>query len=360
MVAQPTTMSTRATRLSASMPCTPSSDPPIVPRTMTAASFRSILPSRLCLRAADDSLDELLRLARECGADCVVWNRRYEPASVARDRQIKLQLRASGLATSSHNSALLFEPWEVKSKSGGPFQVFTPYWRACLAQAAPALPLPAPQRLRAPQAWPASARLEELALLPRVDWSGGLRRTWMPGGPGACSRLQAFLGESLRSYGQRRNRPDAAGTSRLSPHLHFGEIGPREIWHAARETGLSQGGDSSWRQSQFITELGWREFAYHLLFHFPQTPDAPLRGNFARFPWRDDAPRLRAWQRGHTALAIHSQSGPARHGRNVRRAHPNAQAAQPRSRHCEPTPQPRRPATPRRRRSVPRSRGGCG
>ena len=262
------------------------------------------LGSRLCLRAADDSLDELLRLARECGADCVVWNRRYEPASVARDRQIKLQLRASGLATSSHNSALLFEPWEVKSKSGGPFQVFTPYWRACLAQAAPALPLPAPQRLRAPQAWPASARLEELALLPRVDWSGGLRRTWMPGGPGACSRLQAFLGESLRSYGQRRNRPDAAGTSRLSPHLHFGEIGPREIWHAARETGLSQGGDSSWRQSQFIAEIGWREFAHHLLFHFPQTPDAPLRGNFARFPWRDDAPRLRAWQRGHTGYPI--------------------------------------------------------
>jgi deoxyribodipyrimidine photo-lyase len=256
------------------------------------------------LRCAENSLDELLSLARECGANRVLWNRRYEPAIVARDRQIKLTLRASGLATASYNSALLFEPWAVSTKSGGPFQVFTPYWRACLTQAEPAAPLPAPARLRAPRTWPDAWRLEDLALLPRVDWAAGLRRAWVPGSHGARSRLDAFLGESLRSYAQSRNRPDAAGTSRLSPHLHFGELGPREIWHAARETGLANGGDLSWRRSQFITELGWREFAHHLLFHFPQTPEAPLRGNFARFPWRRDARLLAAWQRGNTGYPI--------------------------------------------------------
>jgi deoxyribodipyrimidine photo-lyase len=256
------------------------------------------------LRCAENSLDELLSLARECGANRVLWNRRYEPAIVARDRQIKSALRAAGFATSSHNSALLFEPWTVSTKSGGPFQVFTPYWHACLTQAEPAAPLPAPARLRAPRTWPDAARLEDLHLLPRIDWAAGLRRAWVPGSHGARSRLDGFLGESLRDYAQSRNRPDAAGTSRLSPHLHFGEMGPREIWHAARKTGLANGGDSNWRRSQFITELGWREFAHHLLFHFPQTPEAPLRGNFARFPWRQDGRLLAAWQRGRTGYPI--------------------------------------------------------
>ena len=94
------------------------------------------------------------------------------------------------------------------------------------------------------------------------------------------------------------------GTSRLSPHLHFGEIGPREIWHATRRAALASGRHSSWRDSQFLTEIGWREFAYHLLFHFPKTPEEPLRANYARFPWRSDGAALRAWQRGATGYPI--------------------------------------------------------
>jgi deoxyribodipyrimidine photo-lyase len=117
--------------------------------------------------------------------------------------------------------------------------------------------------------------------------------------------LRRFCGSAFRDYGTRRNRPDVAGTSRLSPHLHFGEIGPRQVWHELRAFAKRQSLPvTEWRQSQFLAEIGWREFAHHLLFHFPHTPTAPLRPEFAAFPWRKDAGWLRAWQRGRTGYPI--------------------------------------------------------
>jgi deoxyribodipyrimidine photo-lyase len=261
--------------------------------------------SRLLLRVGDDSLATLESVAREVGATRVVWNRRYEPAIVARDRRIKTALRDAGLATSSYNARLLREPWTVKTKSGGPFQVFTPFWRHCLALEDPADPLPAPANLPAPARWPHSVSLESLGLLPAIDWAAGMRAAWAPGSAGAHTALQRFLAESLDDYRTLRDQPAVRGTSQLSPHLHFGEIGPREVWHAARGVALARGRHGEgWRDSQFLTEIGWREFAYHLLYHFPGTPEQPLRANYAAFPWAENAAGQGAWTRGATGYPI--------------------------------------------------------
>lgn len=261
--------------------------------------------SALSVRSSADSLSALLALCRECGARRVVWNRRYEPAVIARDQHIKEALRAAGFAAESHNSALLREPWEVRTQSGGAFQVFSAYWRCCKSLADPGEPAPAPAALQAPPSWPDSEPLERLALLPRkLRWPETLRAAWTPGSAAAHARLRRFLDESFDGYGSRRDLPGIEGTSRLSPHLHFGEIGPREIWHAARIHALERGRSNAWRDSSFITELGWREFAHHLLYHFPRTPTEPLRERHAAFPWRHDAAALAAWQRGMTGYPI--------------------------------------------------------
>jgi deoxyribodipyrimidine photo-lyase len=261
------------------------------------------LGSRLCLRPTEDSLATLSALARECGATRILWNRRYEPAIIARDQKIKAALRAAGLHTASYNSALLREPWDVKTKTGGPFQVFTPFWRHCLALGDPQGPLPAPRALPPPPTWPASATLDGLDLLPSLDWAAGLRDAWTPGSASAHALLQGFLTDAYDTYGTARDQPALQGTSRLSPHLHLGEISPREVWHAVRAFALGRG-DGVWRDSKFLAELGWREFAYHLIYHFPHTPEHPLRENYARFPWADDVAATQAWTAGKTGYPI--------------------------------------------------------
>jgi deoxyribodipyrimidine photo-lyase len=260
--------------------------------------------SSLCIRASDDSLATLTQLARECGARRVVWNRLYEPAAIERDRRIKKALREAGLETQSHNGALLHEPWTIQTKTGGPFQVFTAFWRACKSLEDPIEPVPAPAVLRAPASWPDTHTLESLELLPKLPWAAGIESAWTPGSDAAHRHLGRFLEDGFDHYANRRDRPAVHGTSRLSPHLHFGEIGPREIWHATRRSAVARGRDSSWRDSQFLTEIGWREFAHHLLFHFPETPEQPLRAKYTRFPWRSDDDSLRAWQRGATGYPI--------------------------------------------------------
>jgi deoxyribodipyrimidine photo-lyase len=266
-------------------------------------SLRAI-GSSLCIRAGENSLMALEELARECGARRIVWNRCYEPAAIARDQEIKTALRGAGLEAESYNSALLHEPWTIRTKNGGPFQVFTAYWRSCKSLDDPAEPKPAPATLRAPASWPASHPLDRLELLPRLGWPAGLSAAWTPGSDAAHEHLERFLAGSFDEYGSRRDQPAVRGTSRMSPHLHFGEIGPREIWHATRRSALARRRHNSWKDSQFLTEIGWREFAYHLLFHFPKTPEEPLKANYARFPWRSDAASLKAWQRGVTGYPI--------------------------------------------------------
>ncbi|MBL8839858.1 MAG: deoxyribodipyrimidine photo-lyase [Alphaproteobacteria bacterium] len=240
------------------------------------------------------------RLVAETGATAVHWNRCYEPAAIARDRAIKAGLEARGIAARSFNGALLFEPWTVETKAGGPYRVFSQFWRTCLAMPEPAQPTPAPAALRGPERPGASETLADWQLLPTApDWAGGLRAAWTPGEAAARERLDRFTATAVHAYKQERDRPDRAATSRLSPHLHFGEISPRAVWHAVRAAaGTSVGAES------FLSELGWREFSHHLLFHFPDLPTRALRPDFDRFAWRADAGAFRAWCRGRTGYPI--------------------------------------------------------
>ena len=251
------------------------------------------------------SLTELQSVAKATGAKAVFWNRRYEPAIIERDRKVKEALRATGLEAESFNAALLHEPWTVQNKAGRPFQVFTPFWKTCLAAVKPAEPLPAPRAFAAPARQPPSVPLAALELEPKLDWAAGFRTAWKPGSAGAKAELQRFLQDGLLTYDEGRNRPDRVGTSRLSPYLHFGEISPRQVWQAVKRFAGSQSIPAAvWRHWQFLTELGWREFAHHLLFHFPHTPAQPLRSEFSGFPWHENPDWLRAWQRGRTGYPL--------------------------------------------------------
>lgn len=262
------------------------------------------LGSRLVIRHGP-SLEALCSLVKETGADAVYWNRRYEPTAISRDTKVKQTLRNEGCVAESFNAALLREPWTVENKSGRPFQVFTRFWKHCLKLPEPARPLTAPRQLPAPWKWPKSVELDALELEPKINWTVGLRATWRPGEAGAAERLKSFLNKAFDTYSDHRNRPDLAGTSRLSPHLRFGEISPRQVWHGLRQLAAKrQWPKEKWRESQFLAEVGWREFAHHLLFHFPDTPNQPLRADFKRFPWRKNPAALRAWQQGLTGYPI--------------------------------------------------------
>jgi deoxyribodipyrimidine photo-lyase len=260
--------------------------------------------SRLVIRRGP-TLESLRALAKETGATGVFWNRRYEPVVIARDALIKESLRADGIKAESYNAALLHEPWGIKNKSGRPFQVFTPFWRHCCTLDDPPEPLRVPQTIPTPPHWPESLALAALELEPKLNWAVGLRAAWAPGEAGALANLKSFLARKFDDYPEQRNRPEMEGTSRLSPHLHFGELSPRQIWHGLKAAAAKRGLPSAqWRGSQFLAEVGWREFAHHLLFHSPRTTDEPLHREFASFPWRANAKFLRSWQTGRTGFPI--------------------------------------------------------
>jgi deoxyribodipyrimidine photo-lyase len=248
------------------------------------------------------SLSRLQQLISETGADAVFWNRRYEPAVIARDTLIKETLREQEISVETFNASLLHEPWTIQSKGAQrPYQVFTAFWKTCLSQPEPPAPLDIPDHLAHPPVWPESLALADFDLEPRIDWASGFKPVWNPGEAGARAELENFLSHELDRYPRDRDIPDRRGTSHLSPHLHFGEISPRRIWHSLQKARNSENAEAA---DKYLRELGWREFAYHLLFHFPQTPNQPLRPEFAKFPWRMDAVMLKQWQRGKTGYPL--------------------------------------------------------
>ncbi|MBP1610066.1 MAG: deoxyribodipyrimidine photolyase [Acidobacteria bacterium] len=257
------------------------------------ASFRR-QGLRLILRKGP-SLEALRKLMGESGADSLYWNRRYEPALRARDDRVQQSLSSDGFGVETFESALLCKPGEIRNTSGNPFMVFTPFWRACQMTVPDCLPAPAPKLINSKL--PPTQALGELGLEPVADWAGGLRSMWQPGEAGAQKMLWQFLDGVLEGYPEMRDYPATRGTSQLSPHLHFGEISPRQIWAACvkRNTAASRA---------FLRQLGWREFAHHLLYHFPETALKPLRPQFSEFPWRHDPQRLRAWQLGRTGYPM--------------------------------------------------------
>ena len=243
-------------------------------------------------------------LVRDTSAAALYWTRRYDRAGMAIDTAIKAELGAR-IAVESFGGKLLAEPWTIKTKTGGPFRVFTPFWRTVLAAPEPPAPRPAPRMIDGAPTPKGAIELDDLKLLPRKpDWAGGLRAAWTPGEKSAARRLATFLDEDVRDYAERRDFPNADATSRLSPHLAFGEISPRQIWAATRHAmavvpRMQRGCD------KFLAEIGWREFSYCLLFHSPDLATKNFDARFDRFEWaRADEKTMTAWRAGRTGYPI--------------------------------------------------------
>jgi len=248
------------------------------------------------------TLRTLQSLVATAGADAVFWNRRYEPAVEERDTAIKKALRGEGLRAESYNGALLYEPWELQTRQGDPYQMFTPFWKTVLSQWREPKLSDAPESLVANEQGPAGVALEDLKLAPALDWDAGFWQRFTPGEAGARTALKTFSAAALADYRVGRDVPAIHGTSRLSPHLHFGEISPGRLaveLQRARNPGNTASVDG------YIRELGWREFSYHLLHHFPKTPDENLNPRFRNFDWAQAVPsEVKAWQHGITGIPI--------------------------------------------------------
>ncbi len=248
-----------------------------------------------------DPLEVLEKICRDTRAVTIYWNRRYEPSAIETDKKIKSTLEEKGIQVKTYNSHLLNEPWTVKNNQGDYFKVFTPYWKRCVADSkiSACLAVPSLEKLQSTQ----GCSLDDFKLLPtKPDWAGGLREAWTPGEVSAQERLLDFV-DNLSGYKENRNRPDIPATSRLSPHLAWGEISVSQIWHAIHQA-IESGEVPESDALNFLSEIGWREFSYHLLFHIPTMPTHPLRSQFAKFPWHTDPDAFKAWSKGLTGYPI--------------------------------------------------------
>lgn len=259
----------------------------------------SALGGQLILRRgrARDILDDVIV---ETNAARVFWNRCYEPFSIERDRLIKASLQDRGIEAKSFNGSLLFEPWTIETKAGGFYKVYTRYWQACRAKGDPEAPCPTPDHVLPFEVKIPSDQLDEWALLPTSsDWAAGFRERWKPGETGAMMRLETFLDSALDGYSDGRDFPADAVTSNLSPHLHIGDISPRQVWKMTID-------NAGWTSAteKFLKEIVWREFAYHVFYYLPSIADQPMNERFRAFPWRDDDKHLKAWQKGETGYPM--------------------------------------------------------
>jgi len=289
------------------------------------------------LTVPGDPVVQLPVLAARYQADEVVWNRLYDPFGRRLDTEVVRELARIGVRTHAFPGALLFEPEDYLARSGKPYAQFTAFWKACLAGPPPAEPVTGPSRLIA-AALPVSPVDEDSAglLTPVPDGGEGRGREieqtreqevggrldaarvyrsrvlpvptvrsglgWQPGEIGAWQRLESFLAESLIGYERGRDLPGEEAVSRLSPHLHFGEISPRQVWTAVQQAATDDRAKT--QATAFLRQLGWREFAYYLLWHFPYLPHEPFRPEFRGFPWAEDRVALSAWQRGETGFSL--------------------------------------------------------
>ena len=258
--------------------------------------------SRLILRRGEAAAI-VADLAESTGAGSVLWNRLYDGGAIARDTALKSALKARGVAAESFNAGLLSEPWMLKTKTGEPYKVFTPHLKALRGSIGDVTLHRAPDRLAPPSHWPASDNLDGWALHPtRPDWSGGFD-DWTPGEAGADARLHTFLDDELADYPRARDAPASEGSSRLSPHLHWGEIGPRQVWRAV-EAAVHRHPHLRSAADKFLAELAWREFNHQILFHHPDLATANYKPAFDRFPWSEGRKGLAAWKRGQTGYPM--------------------------------------------------------
>ena len=253
-----------------------------------------------------DTLETLAALVEETGASQIFLQHGYDAGVQRFEERLNVWAGKYDVQVHRFGGQVLFPPEGIRTKQGKPYTVFSPYWRECLMQATPGAPLKTPTDLRKPNRMPGSLTLEQLELHPRgPDWSNGLSDCFVPGEGAALDGLQKFTEEGLLGYKDQRDLPAVVqATSRLSPHLRFGEISPRMAWNHVRhvidtDPALQTDGE------HFLREIGWREFSYHLLHHFPSLPSEPLKPAFAKFPWREnDYAPLTAWQKGLTGFPI--------------------------------------------------------
>jgi deoxyribodipyrimidine photo-lyase len=231
--------------------------------------------------------------------DAIYWNRCYEPWRINRDKEIKEYLCAQNIKTASFNGSLLWEPWDIKNNSDRPYGVFTPFYKkGCLQADHPRKPLLAPKNQQYIFDSKKSMQLQNLDLLPDYPWYKKFRKHWLIGEQGASLRLDNFIKESLSYYKKGRNIPSKSYISRISPHLHFGEISPNQVWHRIRNEQNDENSD------HFCSELGWREFSYNQLFYHPDLPTKNLQSKFDKFPWVVNDQHLEAWKKGQTGVPM--------------------------------------------------------
>ena len=258
--------------------------------------------SRLIIRTGDP--DAILpAIAAETRATSLHLARRHPPALRRAEAHVVAHLEASGLEVHSHEAALLRRPDDLRNGQGEPYKMFTPFYRAAQALGPSRLPTPAPAHVPGPGSWPDSLA-PEAVLEPGDRIDPGEDDGWRPGEAGALARLRRFTQDLAADYAEGRDRPDLDATSRLSPHLALGEIGATQVWHAANEAAHGGGDHLSAGMDSFVRQLYWREFAYHLLVNFPDTPEHPLRARFEVFPWSRDPEGMAAWQQGRTGYPI--------------------------------------------------------
>jgi deoxyribodipyrimidine photo-lyase len=260
------------------------------------------LKNKLCFFIGNpmDILDEI---SKQYKISNIFWNRCYEPWRVKRDKKIKKYFNDQNVNVNTFNGSLLWEPWNVSKKDGTPYKVFTPYYRkGCLNSDKPRMPLPAPNLSNLISIDNHDLKIEDLELMPKHNWYNKMISLWSPGEEGAHSKIEEFISNGLNNYKEGRNFPSNQNVSQLSPHLHFGEVSPNQVWYRAKtkegKLGIKKDLD------HFLSELGWREFSFNLLYHFPFLPKENLQKKFDNFPWNNDKDKLKKWQRGLTGYPI--------------------------------------------------------
>jgi deoxyribodipyrimidine photo-lyase len=256
--------------------------------------------SNLILRKGEPGA-QLLKIAESVGADRVMYCESIEPDLQLREDDVEHTLGQHGIEVERFNMHLLWEIGSVMTKDGNPYQVFSPFWKMALKTGEPDEPLDAPTVLHAPDTRVESLGVDELGLLPDINWYARMEDRWTPGLKGARDRLSGFLNERINNYHDDRNRLDLPGWSAMSPHIHFGEVSVRRIWHTIAQ-------DPEWSRvkgkEHYLREIGWREFAQHLINHFPRTIDEPLREKFKDFPWVKNPEQFDKWKRGETGYPV--------------------------------------------------------
>ena len=260
------------------------------------------LKNKLCFFIGNpiDILDEI---HKQFEISNIFWSRCYEPWRIKRDKKIKKHFNDQNVNVNTFNGSLLWEPWNIAKKDGTPYKVFTPYYRkGCLNSDKPRMPLPAPNLSNLISIDNHDLKIEDLELMPKHNWYSKMISLWSPGEEGAHSKIEEFISNGLNNYKEGRNFPSNQNVSQLSPHLHFGEVSPNQVWYRAKtkegKLGIKKDLD------HFLSELGWREFSFNLLYHFPFLPKENLQKKFDNFPWDNDKDKLKKWQKGLTGYPI--------------------------------------------------------